>query len=912
VYKLNGWYEFLAGTGQMLQHTLHSWCTLNDYTTTGGVKKVARYRWNFSPRSESWTANDYSALFGLIDAANAPVNELFAENLRGQADIDQWLRTFAIEHAVGNWDSFGNRNAQNMYAYKPSQDRWKLLIWDFNIVLGNSGSDGPSGDNLFQYNSADRVMRRIYQEPEFVRAYMRALQEIASGPMAGPAVERLVDARFAAFRASGLTATPPSAIKSWISSRRRYLQTVAARYNASFSMEQAPAPGTNQNWTTLRGTAPLNVACVAINGVTYDLQWETPTNWSVIVPLHSGPNTLAMQGLDNQGQPVVGTTASATVVFTGNELPLAGNLVINEILHHPEVPGSEYVELFNRSAGALDLTGLRLQGLDYDFLPGTVIMPGEFQLLVKSRLAFGSIYGFALPVSGEFPGQLSANGETLRIVRDPGPGLPAQIFDEVTFGSQSPWPVAAAEAGVSIQLSDASKDNSLSEYWTAVTRAQAASPEWKFVSVSGAASDGRLLVYHSPYEVPPDPLALEGRWVGTIDFQGQLYHMTVEFERLGSNRWSGLFIGEDITNPLGSIRFTFPTVSFAFADFPVPITFSGRMGTNGLTIDGTFSQPTPQGQMSAPFKLERDQAAQKFGGEVYIDDIKLVKGTDAAVGDNLVRNGDFEAPLTTAWNVGTNHTATVVSTETKHSGSASLKLVASFGGRDLDSSVWQETLPLSPDETYTLSYWYLPSANGKELTVRLADGQLASTHTMAPDRIATPGMPNVQRTLSVTNAPALPAVFINEWMAANSSSFADPADGAFEDWFELYNAEAHAVDLSGFTLTDSAANKAKWRIPDGTTIPAHGFLLVWADEDTGQNSPGTALHVNFKLSQSGESIGLFAPNGALMDWVTFGAQSTDISEGRGANGAPTLGSVLKPRREQATATAAPGCAYYNG
>ena len=30
-------------------------------------------------------------------------------------------------------------------------------------------------------------------------------------------------------------------------------------------------------------------------------------------------------------------------------------------------------------------------------------------------------------------------------------------------------------------------------------------------------------------------------------------------------------------------------------------------------------------------------------------------------------------------------------------------------------------------------------------------------------------------------------VFINEWMAENTSSFADPADGDFDDWFELYN-----------------------------------------------------------------------------------------------------------------------------
>jgi hypothetical protein len=30
-------------------------------------------------------------------------------------------------------------------------------------------------------------------------------------------------------------------------------------------------------------------------------------------------------------------------------------------------------------------------------------------------------------------------------------------------------------------------------------------------------------------------------------------------------------------------------------------------------------------------------------------------------------------------------------------------------------------------------------------------------------------------------------VFINEWMAGNTNGITDPADGANDDWFELYN-----------------------------------------------------------------------------------------------------------------------------
>ncbi|HYT60697.1 MAG TPA: putative Ig domain-containing protein, partial [Haliangiales bacterium] len=69
------------------------------------------------------------------------------------------------------------------------------------------------------------------------------------------------------------------------------------------------------------------------------------------------------------------------------------------------------------------------------------------------------------------------------------------------------------------------------------------------------------------------------------------------------------------------------------------------------------------------------------------------------------------------------------------------------------------------------------------------------------------------------------------------------------------------------------------------TIPPGGFLLVWADDDTGQNTTNTPdLHVDFKLSQSGEGIWFFAPNGTNVDGVTFGPQTSDVSQGRWPDG----------------------------
>jgi hypothetical protein len=126
------------------------------------------------------------------------------------------------------------------------------------------------------------------------------------------------------------------------------------------------------------------------------------------------------------------------------------------------------------------------------------------------------------------------------------------------------------------------------------------------------------------------------------------------------------------------------------------------------------------------------------------------------------------------------------------------------------------------------------------------------------------------------------ALVINEFMASNSSNsgIQDP-QGQYDDWIEIYNFGDIDVNIGGMYLTDDLNDPTKWQIPDGfpsqTTINAHGFLLIWADKDT-QDGP---LHVGFSLSKDGEQIGLFAADGSsLIDGLTFGEQTTDISYGR--------------------------------
>ena len=133
-------------------------------------------------------------------------------------------------------------------------------------------------------------------------------------------------------------------------------------------------------------------------------------------------------------------------------------------------------------------------------------------------------------------------------------------------------------------------------------------------------------------------------------------------------------------------------------------------------------------------------------------------------------------------------------------------------------------------------------------------------------------------------------IVINELMAANTKSLADP-QGQYEDWLELHNLSDTTVNLTGMYLTDKTDNLKKWAFPADTTIPAHGYLLVWLDED-GKAEVG--LHANFKLSRNGEIVMLVdtdARGNQVLDTVAFEKQEKDVALGRWPNGSGKLKQV---------------------
>ncbi|MDF1571232.1 MAG: CotH kinase family protein [Bacteroidales bacterium] len=150
---------------------------------------------------------------------------------------------------------------------------------------------------------------------------------------------------------------------------------------------------------------------------------------------------------------------------------------------------------------------------------------------------------------------------------------------------------------------------------------------------------------------------------------------------------------------------------------------------------------------------------------------------------------------------------------------------------------------------------------------------------------ASPSMPN----FLIENQPVT-GLYINELMSSNTAGIWDNYN-ELEDWIELYNDNDYPVELAGLFFTDNLAAPAKWRMPGQysakTTIAPKGHFILWADDDPAQG----VRHLNFKLSQGGEQVGIYQLLGQEfrpIDTITFHFSPSNLSFGRLPDGDSNL------------------------
>ena len=371
---------------------------LANYTTTGGEKKTARYRWNWLKRAAD-RVNDYTNIFELVDAVNAPGPEPYISGTESLVDIEQWMGIFAVEHIIANFDSYGHAIGKNMYAYKPRNGKWQLYMFDLDWLMIAANNFGYRANSAPLFNSEDPAIERMYTTAVFRRAYLRFVRRAVDGPLSAEVSGPVMDARHESLVANGIThcdgsaLRDPSGVKQWFAERRTYLISQLNQLPSLFSVtnNNGNEITTDADTIVLGGQAPFEVVGLRVNGVQLPVHWRTTIHWHLDLKLEPGTNVYTVEGYDFSGAVIA--QDQITISTSNGSVPPV--VLINEwmaansstVLDPQTGDYDDWIELFNPGDLPVDLSGWSMSDRFDDLarrwvIPAGTSIPGGGYLLV--------------------------------------------------------------------------------------------------------------------------------------------------------------------------------------------------------------------------------------------------------------------------------------------------------------------------------------------------------------------------------------------------------------------------------------------------------------------------------------------------------------------------------------------------
>ena len=161
------------------------------------------------------------------------------------------------------------------------------------------------------------------------------------------------------------------------------------------------------------------------------------------------------------------SVASSPVLLGQTAHAAASDVSINELMYNPvsDNDGDEFVELANRGATAVDLSGWCFtSGITLCFAPGTSIAANGYLVIGTDAARFQTTYGFA--PAAVYTGKLSNSGEKVTLS-----DATATVVDSVTFSDHDPWPTTPDGTGDSLELIDPTQDHNDPLNWAGSTAA---------------------------------------------------------------------------------------------------------------------------------------------------------------------------------------------------------------------------------------------------------------------------------------------------------------------------------------------------------------------------------------------------------------------------------------------------------
>jgi len=282
-----------------------------------------RYHSEWIKRSRE-TEYDFSSFTTWVNKVGT--NSFTREEIERMADIDMMAANAVVRGWCDDWDTLTRNRGKNGYFLRRYSDgKWMLIQWDSDLTFGSSGA-------AFFGNLAG--VRNFFDKPyvrQRVNYYLgKMINDFAA---TGPRLQAWFDCEE---DASNSYSSNEGTYTSWHNNRRgRAESEIGSAFNTSFSINGSSSTTSADN-ITLNGNSGYEVFAVQVVGHP-EAEWNftSQTAWTLSnIQLRQGTNNLTVQAVDAEGNVV--DTDTYTVNKTSNARPV--------IALNPD-PGSFNVDL---------------------------------------------------------------------------------------------------------------------------------------------------------------------------------------------------------------------------------------------------------------------------------------------------------------------------------------------------------------------------------------------------------------------------------------------------------------------------------------------------------------------------------------------------------------------------------------
>lgn len=899
----------------------------------------------------------FSQMEGYINSNNLNLQAGW-DGLSNYIDIDQTANFLAMNHFGGNFDWGYSHNNWGGAFPATGQGGYKMIMWDFDLTMGNpgrfgdtyndpaynaTGNVGPVPNGLynsteFKVKLGDSIHCTCFDDGVFSPTTFAAMWNYRANQVRLPLVAEAARWGNVTFTGAGNINAQWDPEDEWLAEWNRMLNdwipfradNLVQQYKNRAQYPQVDGVVFSQN-----GGAVANGFQLTLTGpgtIYYTLDGSDPRDFggtiSASALIYNGPITLPSNVVEVRARTRVGGLWSAMCPKRFYPTQPYSDVLISEIQYHgSDICGStdtnemDFLELHNRGLVPVDLSDVEVtEGVRYKFPFGSILAPGGYLVLAENASLFQALYGFA-PFA-QFSGNLSNGGETLLLL-DPF-GVP---FDEVTYNDKGGWDEGADGLGPSLELLDASLDNSLAPHWLAspapcgtpgAANSYQCSPapaaivineiSYKPTDAPGMIGEREWLELHNPGAAA---VSLAGWTLSTestsivfaagTSIPADGYMVLADGAAPFANLAAGAMVQfvPDLSFDNGGERILLLSDQDCFVDIVAyddkpdwPLLADGG-GPSLALIDPAFDNADPlswsdSGRIGGtPGSANVLPNCVTLSVNVVINEIHYQSGGGADPGDwvEIHNAGSNPANLSnwelqdsgTTWTLPGNVFLAPGGYLTVARDLAAFQAVypgagAVLGGFGFDLGT-SESLALYSegrcqlmDEVPYQSVAPWPTApNGQGPSLSLLDAQSDNSRAFNwQPNAATPGEPNA---IPDPCLAAVPEIVINEIRVSGA------ANAISGDWLELHNPGAAAVSLAGWALFD---NSGSFVLPNGAILPGGGYLIVAQNLFAFQAAyPGVPAvgSTSFGFSGSGESLWLVSNGGCIVDQVSYGDMS---------------------------------------